>query len=108
MSVSSSRAVSISTGTGRAACTRRQTSRPSKPGSMMSRISRSGCQASAVSTAARTVARCLHEESLGAQAGRDGVDDRRIVLDDQDPALCARRGRAVPLWEVCVCSIARP
>ena len=55
----------------------------------------------------RTVTRRLHEESLGPQAGRDGVHDRRVVLDDQDPALCAGVA-AEPLWEVCVCSIARP
>ena len=41
-SVSSSRAVSMSTGTGRSAWMRRHTSRPSKPGSMTSRTTRSG------------------------------------------------------------------
>lgn len=41
----------------------------------------------------RPVARGLHEKSLGAQTGRDGVDDRRIVLDHEHPALRARRGR---------------
>ena len=42
MSVSSSRAVSMMTGTGRSACTRRQTSRPSMPGSMTSSTMTSG------------------------------------------------------------------
>ena len=42
MSVSSSRAVSMSTGTGRSAWIRRQTSSPSMPGSITSRTTTSG------------------------------------------------------------------
>ncbi len=69
MSVSSSRAVSIITGTGRWAWTRRHTSRPSKPGSITSRTSRSGCHASAVSTAAGpSVAVCTWKPSARSRA----------------------------------------
>lgn len=41
----------------------------------------------------RAVGGRLHLETLGAQPGRDGLDDRRVVLNDQDPALGTRRGR---------------
>ena len=107
MSVSSSRAVSISTGTGRWAWTRRQTSRPSKPGQHDVEDQQIGLPGLGRVDGGRAVARRLHEEALGAQAGGDGVDDRRVVLDDEHPALGAGSRRA-PLWVVCVCSIARP
>jgi hypothetical protein len=50
----------------------------------------------------RSVTRCLHEEPFGAQPGGDGVDDRRIVLDHQHPALSARRGRRAVVRGVCL------
>src|SRR5262249_17287527 len=50
MSVSESRAVSISTGTGRSCWMRRHTSSPSSPGSIKSRTTRSGCTRSHTST----------------------------------------------------------
>ena len=50
----------------------------------------------------RAVAGRLHLEALGAQPGRDGVDDRRVVLDDQDPALGARGGRRAVVGGVCL------
>jgi hypothetical protein len=107
MSVSSSRAVSIITGTGRCACTRRQTSRPSKPGSMMSRISRSGCQASAVSTAAGpSPAVCTRNPSARKRAAMAST----IVGSSSTTSTrrCAPGVAAEPFCEVCVCSIARP
>ena len=51
MSVSSLRAVNISTGVGRTAWIRRHTSRPSNPGSMTSSTTRSGSVAAAAATA---------------------------------------------------------
>jgi hypothetical protein len=50
----------------------------------------------------RPVARGLHEKSLCAQTGRDGVDDRRVVLDHENPALGARSRRRAVLGGVCL------
>ena len=34
------------------------------------------------------VGRLLDVEPLVAERGRDGVDDRRLVVDDEDPGRC--------------------
>lgn len=50
----------------------------------------------------RAVTGGLHEKSLGTQTGRDGVDDRRIVLDHEYPALGAGGRRRAVLGGVCL------
>ena len=60
------------------------TSIPSMSGSIQSSTIRSGSNVIAAASASRPVARLLDLEALVAQRGRDGVDDRRLVVDDED------------------------
>ena len=105
MSVSASRAVSISTGTGR--------SRLDPPAHLEAVEARQhqveddevGPQRVAQLDAGRAVAGDLDVEALAAQPRRDGVGDRRLVLDDDDRVLlhwrnakrrvCSRRAACV-------------
>lgn len=50
----------------------------------------------------RSVHGRLDEEALGPQAGGDGIDDRRVVLDDQHAALGAGCGRDAVVRGVCL------
>ena len=86
-----SRAVSISTGTGRSRWTRRQTSRPSIPGSIRSRTTRSGRTRSHSSTPGGPVVGDLDVEALGPQAGGDRRGDHGLVLDHADERCCPSR-----------------
>ena len=74
----------MSTGTGRSRWMRRQTSWPSIPGSMTSSTTRSGADPLAQLDAAMAVVGDLDGEALGAQARRERVGDRGLVLHDDD------------------------
>ena len=102
MSVSSSRAVSISTGTGPVGLHPAADLQAVEAGQHDVEDQQVGLPGLGRVDGGRAVARGLHEESLGAQAGRDGVDDRRVVLDHQHPALRARGGRRAVVGGVCL------
>jgi hypothetical protein len=57
-------------------------------GSIQSRTTRSGSKRAASGG-------LLHLVALVAERGRDGVDDRRLVVDDQDPVAGSRLGAGV-------------
>ena len=116
MSASSSRAVSISTGTGRSAWMRRHTSWPSMPGSITSRTTTSGSPAWASCDRGEAVEGLGDVVPLGAQPLGQLVVDDPVVLDHQHPSSChgstlgvprrGRRGRLVKV--VCRWPGARP
>ena len=100
MSVSSSRAVSISTGTGRSRCTRRHTSRPSSPGSIRSSTTRSGRTPVAQRDAGGAVVRPPRRRSPRPAAAR-----RRPPRSRPRPR---SRRSAAPPWAECATAIWEP
>ena len=89
-SISSPRAVSISTYASENVRSWRQTSMPSSPGSMTSRMTTSGLPARTASSAAGPSAAVVDREPLALEVAAHEVDDRRLVVDDEDSRLLDR------------------
>ena len=108
MSVSSSRAVSISTGTGRSAWTRRQTSSPSKPGSITSRTTQVGLPAPRPPPPPPGRRRRSRPRSPRPAAGRATASAMVGSSSTTSTRRCAPGVVVASRCAVVICSIARP
>ena len=83
-SVVSPRAVSIRIGTSESARTRRQTSKPSRSGSMTSRTSASKACAFSAARPSAAVSRTVAREARLAEVLAHHRAEARVVVDDED------------------------
>lgn len=97
--MSSVRAVSIRIGPGYSERTRRQIERPSSPGSIRSRTTRSGSRARIPIDAVGPVGLEGHAEAVGLQVIAGQLGQALIILDDQYVILL---GRVQAVVHLCV------